>query len=209
MWGVDGRLERVGHVVACPQIVVGRSLVWRSLSCGLVRRSLFCGLVGRSLISLVRCCLICVFVGRSLVCYRFVVKSGVVVVKTSITAVEIIVDPDMVMVIVVGRFLRSLVVIVIIVAVKIVVIVRDTAVVVVVRTVGIVIRNRSWSRVRVIKGMGAVSKEVGDFIVVKGIVVGRGETIWRRGGGWYVVEIILGIVNRLVWSPLDDKARRL
>ena len=58
--------------------------------------------------------------------------------------------------------------------------------------------------------MWAVGEEVGDLVVVNGIVVGGAEgtggRVLRRGG---IVKIVLIIIDGLIGAPLDNEARRL
>ncbi len=99
------------------------------------------------------------------------------------------------------RSLRSLVVLVVI---RVVVVVALKIVVVICNTVVVVIRNRSLVRVRVIKRMGAVGEEIGDFVIINGVVVGVGKANVLYVGRWFVVNIVLGIIDGLIRAPLDD-----
>ena len=117
-----------------------------------------------------------------------------------VTVVEVTVSVVVRLLRSVVRSLRSLVVLIVIRVVVVVV----KIVVVICNTVVVVIRNRSLVRVRVIKRMGAVGEEIGDFVIINGVVVGVGKANVLYVGRWFVVNIVLGSIDGLIRAPLDD-----
>ena len=56
-------------------------------------------------------------------------------------------------------------------------------------------------------GVGTISREIGNFIGVYGVVIGRCKTEGGRGvRRGRIVEIILVVVDRLIWAPFNDEA---
>lgn len=57
------------------------------------------------------------------------------------------------------------------------------------------------------RGIWVVGKEVGNFVVIKDVsVVGGVENVLGGVGcRWRVVSIVLGVVDGLVWTALNDK----
>ena len=65
-------------------------------------------------------------------------------------------------------------------------------------------------RERVIERMGAVGKEVRDFVMVDSIVIRGGETSMRfLCGRGILVKIVLRFINGVVRAPFDNKTRGL